>query len=478
MRRASAYRYCRSCGARLARDNPDVRCTPCQTTSANSGPPDVPDDFWEADLIRDALASWHMGRVIAAYRNHPFHGQPLRQEVVAGWVFMTQPQLSRLENGPPIKDLDKLILWARTLRIPGPLLWFSLPEDAAEESLQPVRSDSEIEVGDDTAITSSRLPSSGLDEIFALVTTPRLSPATVKALEASIVDFWKRDDQYGGETLRPAVIAQLRYVLSLLTDCKREDQRRSLTRIAAELARLAGWMFFDARQYSAAHTYFEEALRLAKQIDDRPFIANVLACLSLQATYEDNPNDALALARAAQDACRGTGTPRVMAMLSMREAFAHAALPEKSGCHIAISNSHASFENINDADRDPTWVTYFDETKLLADTGIALSRLGDHQAAEPLIGNALDRQNPSNTRTLAFHTFWLSKTHLQAGNLDQALGTATRVLEFATSVDSARIVGHIQEFQRSLKPFAREQVIKDFNARVREFFKDYSLQPL
>jgi hypothetical protein len=167
-----------------------------------------------------------------------------------------------------------------------------------------------------------------------------------------------------------------------------------------------------------------------------------------------------------------------MAMLSMREAFAHAALPDNSGCRTAISHSHASFENITEADRDPAWVAYFDETKLIADTGIALSRLGNHQAAEPLLVDALDRQSPSNTRTLAFHTFWLSKTQLQAGNLNQSLGTATKVLELASSVDSARIAGHIQEFQHSLTPFAREQLTKDFNARAAEFFNDHSLQPL
>jgi tetratricopeptide (TPR) repeat protein len=437
--------------------------------------------------------SRHMGRVIAAYRHHPFHGQPLRQETVAGWVFMTQPQLSRVENGPPIRDLDKLILWARTLRIPSSLLWFKLPEDTtsqlAERNAQPPRADRGVEAWwsrfanqEDAAVLGppgqeSRLPSCELDEVLTLVTSPRLSPATIEALEASIRDLWKRDDQYGGETLRPAVIAQLRYVLRLLTECSREDQRRRLTVIAAEFARLAGWMFFDARQYSAAHTYFEEALRLAKQIHDRSFIANVLACLSLQATYEDNPADALALARAAQDTCRGTATPRVMAMLSMREAFAHAALPDKSGCRIAISQSHASFENIDGADRDPAWVAYFDETKLTADTGIALSRLGDHQAAEPLLVDALDRQSPSNTRTLAFHTFWLSKTQLQAGNLDQSLGTATKVLELATSVASARIAGHVQEFQHSLTPFAREQLTKDFNARAAEFLKITAFSP-
>ena len=179
----------------------------------------MPDEFWDADLIRDALASWHMGRAIAAYRNHPFHGQPLHQNVVAGWVLMTQPQLSRLENGPPVKDLDKLVLWARTLQIPSHLLWFSLPEDPVRES-DTTNAHSNLgnspEIGQAAIFGASRLPSSQIDDILSLVTTPHSSPATIEALEASIADFWKRDDQYGGETVRPAVIAQLRYMLGLL----------------------------------------------------------------------------------------------------------------------------------------------------------------------------------------------------------------------------------------------------------------------
>src|SRR6266508_3072745 len=93
-------RYCHACGARLARDNPDARCSECglRARQADDTPPDVPDDFWRVDLIRDALDAWHMGRVIAAYRAHPFHPSPLSQEAVGRWVGMTQAQISRLEN--------------------------------------------------------------------------------------------------------------------------------------------------------------------------------------------------------------------------------------------------------------------------------------------------------------------------------------------------------------------------------------------
>jgi hypothetical protein len=41
---------------------------------------------------------------------------------------MAQAQLSRIENGPPINDLNKLIHWAHTLKIPVQRLWFDLPE--------------------------------------------------------------------------------------------------------------------------------------------------------------------------------------------------------------------------------------------------------------------------------------------------------------------------------------------------------------
>ncbi|MGH8903005.1 MAG: hypothetical protein ACRDYA_15370 [Egibacteraceae bacterium] len=62
--------------------------------------------------MRDALAGRHMGRAVCAYRHHPFHGTPLSQGLVAGWLGIGQAQLSRTEHGPPITDLDKRTRWA------------------------------------------------------------------------------------------------------------------------------------------------------------------------------------------------------------------------------------------------------------------------------------------------------------------------------------------------------------------------------
>ncbi|MFF3691010.1 hypothetical protein [Streptomyces sp. NPDC002187] len=327
--------------------------------------------------------------------------------------------------------------------------------------------------------TPASLPGPDVDSILALATRTNLSPATLEAFRASIEDYWRRDDQHGGEALRPAIVGQLRYVVGLLKENRPPSIQTGLYGIAAELARLTGWTYFDARQYSQARAYFTEALQLAKEIDDRQFMANVLACMSLQGTYQDRPADSLALVTAAQDQARSAQdtTPRVLSMLSMREAFAHATLGNQTSTHRAIGEAHRHFDQIQASDPDPSWVTYFDEPKLIVDTGIAHGRLGEAAKAEPLIADALRREDRDNQRGRAFHTFWLARTQLDQGKLDQACHTATQALKPASAVASERVSGHLREFYGQLAPHRQEPVALAFEARLRELLPPVSGSP-
>ncbi|MCA1673484.1 MAG: hypothetical protein LC799_15230, partial [Actinobacteria bacterium] len=125
-------RYCR-CGTRLATDNPGHQCASCQRASRDKllAPPPVPAGFWQTDQLRDAFAQQHMGRVARAYRLHPHHRPTygldgIPQRLLGQWMGHSQVQISRIETGPPIRNLDTLAYWARTLRIPVELLWFDL----------------------------------------------------------------------------------------------------------------------------------------------------------------------------------------------------------------------------------------------------------------------------------------------------------------------------------------------------------------
>lgn len=124
------------CGVVLARDNMTGRCSSCSTKARHDpvAAPETPAEFWQHPALREALSRRHMGQVIRAFRTHPDHGRHvISQETAAAWAGITQAQLSRIENGGPIFHLDRLVQWAKTLRIPPEHLWFKMPHEGTAE---------------------------------------------------------------------------------------------------------------------------------------------------------------------------------------------------------------------------------------------------------------------------------------------------------------------------------------------------------
>lgn len=115
-------RYCR-CGTHLAADNTGSQCAQCERVS------------------RDKLIA------------PPVYGPSgISQTLLGQWLDLSQPQISRIETGPPVRDLDTLAYWARVLQIPPKLLWFRLPEDKS----QPVTA--EVAGTDPQEHSASKLP--------------------------------------------------------------------------------------------------------------------------------------------------------------------------------------------------------------------------------------------------------------------------------------------------------------------------------
>lgn len=413
--------------------------------------------------VRDFSRVFHMVKVHAG----------IYPSMIARRCDLTPSRVGEIMAGRrTLTHMDVIERVSDGLRIPGHLLGLARREWETPAALLP---DTPSRPGTTGTMTPSGTPAAAfpgadLDSILAVASGT--SPATLPALQSFIADYWRRDDEHGGEALRPAVLGQLRYVVGLIKDVGEGEFRDGLFGIAAELARLTGWTYFDARQYSQARTYFSEALRLAKAVHDEQFMANVLASMSLQATYQDRPADALALVAAAQDtARRHSGTPRVMSMLSMREAFAHATTSDHTATHLAIAEAHRQFERISGSDHDPPWVQYFNEPKLIVDTGIAHGQLGEADAAETLITQAIRHEDSNNQRGRAFHTFWLARTQLQRGKLDQACHTATTALETASVISSERVRGHLREFHGQLEPYRQAPAAVAFDVRLREMLR-------
>lgn len=130
--RPERQRYCR-CGTHLAADNTERQCARCQRASRDKliAPPEVPAEFWQTEQFCEAFAAQHTGQVARAYRLNPYHHavygpDGISQGLLGHWLGLRQPQISRIETGPPIINLDTLRYWARVLRIPPDRLWFDL----------------------------------------------------------------------------------------------------------------------------------------------------------------------------------------------------------------------------------------------------------------------------------------------------------------------------------------------------------------
>lgn len=339
-------RYC-SCGARLARDNPDTRCAPCEQKAREERlhPPDVPPEFWETEQLRDAFASWHMGRICCAYRHHPFHGpRPLPQERVAGWFGMTQAKLSCFENGEPTRNLDKLIRWAQVLGIPARYLWFDLPGRSRNGN------------GHRSPDESNKL------DVDALIAGTRpLDGEYVIAVREAIRQLLALGSQFGGDDvsgLATRFFWSVHYRLwSETYDPKIE---RDLRAAAGELGEVAGWFLYDANKQATARQLNHEALLLSRLAGDRKMEWLTLQNMSMQAGYLNRPREALTFARAVLSS--GRLSTRVNALFHVREARALAQSEEGSDALQGFAHARTLFLD-GVADDDPPWVYWVDESE-------------------------------------------------------------------------------------------------------------------
>lgn len=509
MRGKRSLRYCNGCGARLARDNPDTRCAPCQQKARAQvlRPPEVPPEFWDNDRMRDAFASWHMGSVIHAYRHHPFHSHPLPQTLVGGWLGITQAQLSRIEHGPPVTDLTKLIFWAQTLRIPARYLWFDLPGDrrdvpAPTDRDQPGHT-GQIVLDSDVMmvwlvttingrpvfvpVRMSRrkiLAAGGAgmlgaldgfldpDELArveaAIVTPSRADLATASHFEALLTHYRGLDDQLGPRRLLTPVQATLDLVDDL-RKAARPDVRQALLSLSAQYEQLTGWLLTDSGEHATAKRAYDRAVARATAAGGQPLTQYVLACKSEQTRYEGHADTAVELAQAAQ-AGEGKLTPGVRARAADFEARAWALEGERGECERKLDEAAMLLaeSTANGRAGEPPWIYYFVEEQLAVHRGICLTDLGDAVPAIETFDRALAGLPPERIRDRAYYLACSAQAHAGNHNPEQAAVVAQQGAHIAITTGSGRALAKLAAVHAKLADAYQDlQAVQEFGELLR-----------
>jgi hypothetical protein len=312
-----------------------------------------------------------MGRLIRAYRCHPYHGRhPLPQEAVARWLGITQAQLSRTEHGRPIVHLDRLTHWAQILHIPAHLLWFKLPGDNHASMAGPKWEPMAVEEA--TEHTVDRTPSMPVDEgrraLLAGITAvaaavgllgagrsqpQRIGTADLVRLKAVTELYRSVDYEWGGGLLYRELNRFAESASALLDRSYPDSLMPGLVAAVAAARQLAGWTAFDAGQHADAQRHFLAAERAAVAADDALLAARVRYCQARQFQHLRHNRDALATLQLARTHLGSAATPAVAAMLYGAEAASLAALGDRQAALTALGRACES-STASTASRNPS----------------------------------------------------------------------------------------------------------------------------
>ncbi|MEV5818716.1 helix-turn-helix domain-containing protein [Micromonospora haikouensis] len=453
---------CPRCGGRLARDNDSGRCTPCQAAERDrlSTPPVVPASFWEHQPVRQALAERHLGRVIRAYRCHPYHGRhPLPQTVVGGWMGITQAQLSRVENGPPLVHLDRLAHWAGVFGIPAAYLWFTPPGRSHMTGAATSRREPQPPGPDKgrralLAGIAAVAAGAGLTGSTDIMQPRRIGAADVARLNAVLTLYRSVDRECGGGLLYQEVARFAESVYRMLDWTHPAGLTPRLVAAVAAARQLAGWTAFDAGRHDDAQRHFVAGERAAVTAGDAPLAAMIRYAQAKQLQHLRHNQDALATLQLAHAQLGSQATPAVKALFWGAEAASIAALGDHQTAVTNLGKANDQFDRISH-EREPGWMGFYDRGELLAQYGRVYrdgARQDSRHAPEAVrwTEDAVAAFDLANVRSTVLNEVGLCSALFLADQPERALAVGARVLEQARGISSRRVIDRVVNLRRDL----------------------------
>ncbi|MFD9796568.1 tetratricopeptide repeat protein [Streptomyces sp. NPDC059070] len=280
----------------------------------------------------------------------------------------------------------------------------------------------------------------------------RVGEAEVNAVEEAVRRIRLLDDRHGADGLYRRAAQPLRTAYALLdAGTARRSTADRLHAGAGELAISVGWLAHDSGRYDEARSHYAEALATARLAGDPALEAHAFCNMSFLARDAGRPREALRAAQAGGRAAARLGSPRLLSLLSLREAGGWAGLGDRGACEQSLARAHALFGQ-GPGERDPEWMTFFVEAELEMLEAQCWSALGDWPRAARHARLAACLQDPHFARNLALYRAELADDLARAGAPTEAAAAGHQVLDLLTEVQSTRIQAMLCDTARILAP--------------------------
>ncbi|WP_326765730.1 tetratricopeptide repeat protein [Streptomyces sp. NBC_01591] len=303
----------------------------------------------------------------------------------------------------------------------------------------------------------------------ALPDPHRVGETEVSAVEKAVRQIRLLDDRHGGDGLYRRASQPLRAAYALL-DSGTATKRSTADRLhagAGELAISVGWLAHDSGRLEDARSHYAEALATARVAGDAGLEAHAFCNASFLARDTGRPRESVRAAEAGQRAAQPLGSPRLLALLALREAGGRAGLGDRTGCDRAIGRAHTAFGR-GPSDADPEWMTFFREAELEMLEAQCWSALGDWSRAARHARRATRLQDPHFTRNMALYRAELTWDLARAGRAAEAATTGHQVLDLLDRVQSTRIRAMLAQAVGVLMPQRDVAEVRGFLERYAE----------
>ncbi|WP_344864192.1 helix-turn-helix transcriptional regulator [Amycolatopsis ultiminotia] len=279
--------------------------------------------------------------------------------------------------------------------------------------------------------------------------------ATTKALDGL-------DRRFGGDYARGLAVKYLNdRVLPQLRRPGSDSLRHELFQAAAVLCEVIGYMAYDGQQHQLAQHYFVQSLRLAKEAGSSVYGSFVLATMSHQALYRERPDQALVLARAAQQGAPTRAVPVVAAEAAMLEATASAAAGDRSASLRALAQAEAAFER-----RTAETVTqYWDESVFASFASSAWLDLGHQAAAAPYLDMVWSGAG-QQVRRKVFAAGQLARAALLEHDVERSVHYGTIAADAAAAAQSKRSHRVVGDLLTQLADYKQLPPVRELSDRV------------
>ncbi|MCP2249532.1 hypothetical protein LX86_008317 [Lentzea aerocolonigenes] len=402
--------------------------------------------YWDRPEMRDALACRDIGTVFRLLVE-----DGVAQREIALITSQNQSEISEIIGGRQVMAYELLERIALSLGIPRGYL--GLEYDVTHHSSERDECAKRASFLAHAAETVVGQPVFGRPareghEHEATPVPSRVGPGDVEILNRVLRDLTVLESRFGGGLVLAAVEGQLRWARRLLHASMRDTTRPALFEAVALLHRRASSAAFDMRRLDQARNHLLAALELTQETKNLPLQAMLFYCAGRMEQYHGPPDAALRLFQFGYPVALASRSPRLCALLEVREARCHAVMGNRESAErslsLAVENFHAEGEL-------PDWLTFFDESELLAAVGVTWGELGAWDKAVAALRRSLRQRGDGFALASSFDLAELATCHLRSGDVDEGVRVATKSLDLVGQLNSKRARDRLEPLERAAR---------------------------